>query len=244
MKRTAIITGSSSGIGASIARTLAQADYGVVINSAKSAADGKKLADELPNAIYVKANVTEEKDCKALIEKTLEHFGQIDVLINNAAYSSPFVSHDNFAEQTDEMFHGNFNVNVMGSWYLARLAFPYLQQSANGNIINISSIAGVRPMGSSIPYAVSKAAVNHLTMLLAKAMSPKVRVNAIAPGFIETPRTNHPAAEKIRERSIKVSLLKRTGMPEEIAAAVLSLINCELINGQIIMVDGGTTINS
>lgn len=243
MKKVAIITGSTSGIGAAIARTLASAGFHLVINSSTSVAEGKKFVKELPNAIYVKANVAKENECNTVITETLEQFGQIDVLINNAAYSSRFVPHTHLDEQTDELFLGNFEVNVMGSWYLSRLAFPHLQQSSQGQIINISSIAGIRPIGSSIPYAVSKAALNHLTLLLAKAMSPKVRVNAILPGFIDTPRTNSPTADKLREKNQESSLLKRAGMPDEIAMAVLSLIQCELINGQLIAVDGGTSIN-
>jgi ketoreductase RED2 len=240
--KTAIITGSSSGIGMAIAKGLSKQNYNVVINSVSSIEKGQQLAASLPNAIYIQADVSKPEECEKLINRTIEVYGQLDVLVNNAVFSSPFIEHKDFSALTDEMFMDNFNVNVLGAWRLAKLAQSHLQKSGHGNIINISSIAGLRPIGASIAYAVSKAALNHLTKLLAKAMAPKVRVNAIAPGVINTSRVQSNNAKAVKEQLIDKALLKRIGEPDEISQAVLYLLECQYITGQIHTVDGGTTL--
>lgn len=243
MKKTAIITGSSRGIGAEIAKKLSDENYAVVVNSARDIEQGKLFAQDLKDAIYVEADISKNDGCQHLIGQTLETFGRIDVLVNNAAYNSPFIEHDDFDGLIDEVFTQNFDVNVLAAWRLAKFARPYLSQSDDGNIINISSIAGLQPIGSSIAYSVSKAALNHLTLLLAKAMAPNVRVNAIAPGLIDTGRVGGAAALNIKKLLIEKSLLKRAGKPEEIAETVLYLLKCQYVTGQIIPIEGGTVLS-
>ncbi len=236
--KVAIVTGSSSGIGKCIAEMLSKAGATVIINSATSVAEGEKLASELPSSFYIQANVADEKQCQDLIDATLKKFGRIDILINNAAAKSVNrIPHGDLAAATDELFYKMFNTNVMSAWYLSRAATPALKANGLGHIVNISSIAGLKATGSSIPYAVSKAALNHLTLLLANTLGPEVRVNAVAPGFTLTPRTQkwHEAQKKYAEQSA----LKRSGKAEEIAEAVIGIIQANHITGQIITVDGG-----
>lgn len=236
--KVAIVTGSTSGIGKSIAAALSLAGAKVIINSAKSVTVGEKLASELPSAFYIQANVADEKQCQDLINATLQKWGRIDILINNAAAKSVNrIPHENLAAATDEIFYNMFSTNVMSAWYLSRAALPSLKVSGHGHIINISSIAGLRATGSSIPYAVSKAALNHLTLLLANTFGPEVRVNAIAPGFIDTPRTEQWVEAKAFYA--EQAALQRSGKPEEIAAMVLGIINANHMTGQIVSVDGG-----
>lgn len=236
--KVAIVTGSTSGIGKCIAEALAKAGAKVIINSSKSVAAGEKLASELPGCFYVQANVADEKQCQDLINATLKKFGRIDILINNAAAKSTNrIPHENLAAATDEIFYNMFSTNVMSAWYLSRAALPSLKASGLGHIINISSIAGLRATGSSIPYAVSKAALNHLTLLLANTFGPEVRVNAIAPGFINTPRTEQWV--DAQAHYVEKAALKRSGKPEEIAEMVLGIINANHITGQVVAVDGG-----
>lgn len=236
--KVAIVTGSTSGIGKSIAEALSHAGAKVIINSAKSVAAGEKLASELPSSFYIQANVADEKQCQDLINATLQKWGRIDILINNAAAKSVNrIPHEDLAAATDEIFYNMFSTNVMSAWYLSRAALPSLKVSGLGHIINISSIAGLRATGSSIPYAVSKAALNHLTLLLANTFGPEVRVNAIAPGFIDTPRTEQWVEAKAFYA--EKAALKRSGKPEDIAAMVLGIINANHITGQVIAVDGG-----
>jgi ketoreductase RED2 len=236
--KVAIVTGSSSGIGKCIAQALSEAGAKIIINSATSVAEGQKIAAELPSAFYVQANVADENQCKDLINATLKKWGKIDILVNNAAAKSiDRIPHQDLDAATDETFHRMFNTNVMSAWYLSRAALPHLKANGLGHIINISSIAGLRATGSSIPYAVSKAALNHLTVLLANSFGPEVRVNAIAPGYTLTPRTEH--WQEAQAAYTNKSALKRSAKPEEIAAAVLGIIHTNHITGQIIAVDGG-----
>jgi len=234
--KVAIVTGSTRGIGKATVQLLSNSGASVVINSSKSVSEGEKLANELPNAYYVQANVAEEKQCLDLVNATLKKYGKIDFLINNTGLSHR-IPHEDLTAATDEIFYSMFTTNVMSAWYLSRATIPHLKNSENGNIINISSIAGSRAVGSSIPYGISKAALNQLTLLLAKACSPYVRVNAIAPGLILTPRTEQWLdAQTYHE---KATALQKPGHPNDIAEMVLGIINSRYITGQVISVDGG-----
>jgi len=232
----AIVTGSTSGIGKAIAISLADAGCKVMINSLNSVAEGEALAQQLPHAYYCQGDISDEAQCKKLIEQTVDQFGSVDFLINNAGISER-VPHDNLDGASDELFNSMWQTNFMGTWYMSRAAMPYLQKSTHGKIINISSIAGARACGSSIPYAVSKAAVNHLTKLLANSCGPSVKVNAVAPGFVTTPRTESwdDSQQYFRDNTA----LGKAGTPEDIANVVLGVLASDFISGEIITVDGG-----
>lgn len=148
----AIVTGSSSGIGERTAQRLAELGAHVVVNSASSVEAGQKVADSLPNgAIYVQADISDKAQCQKLIDATIAKFGKLDVLVNNAGWTT-LVPHADLDALTDEIFEKTFNVNVMGTWQLTKMAMPHLLKSQDGNVVNITSVAGVRPMGSSIAY--------------------------------------------------------------------------------------------
>lgn len=236
--KVAIITGSTSGIGEAIARMLSHHGVRVVINSVSSVDKGVALSKELDNSIYCQANIAEEANCRKLVETTIDKYGRLDFLINNAGMPGKLPTND-LNEITNELFSNTLNVNVVGTWCLTRYAIPYLKKSGDGVIVNITSCAGSDPatVSSAIPYAVSKAAMNYLTKLLAKELGPEIRVNAIAPGLIITPRTKDftVAIEKFETRTP----LKRTGEPIDIAELVLAIIKSNYINGEIILADGG-----
>jgi ketoreductase RED2 len=177
--KVAIVTGSSSGIGESVARALASAGVSVVINSSTSVAAGEAIAASLPDAIYVQGDIADEDACRALVAAATERFGRLDILVNNAG-TTKVIPHADLDAATDEVWREIFEVNVLGTWHMTKAAVPALRASGAGSVLNVSSIAGVRPTGSSIPYAVSKAGVNHLTLLLAKVLGPEIRVNAVA----------------------------------------------------------------
>ena len=237
--KIAIVTGSSSGIGAATARLLASEGASVVVNSSKSEEKGRALADELPEAIYVKADVSNEAQCKNLIDETVSKWGRLDVLVNNAGTTN-VIPHQDLDAATTEIWERIFRVNVLGAWYLIRAAAPHLRDTGNGCIINVSSLAGLRPAGSSIPYAVSKAALNHLTRLLANVLAPTIRVNAIAPGLIVTPWTE-PYAEA-HETFGKSVPLGRSGTAEEIAEVCLGVIRASYMTGEVVVADGGAQL--
>ncbi|TYB47993.1 SDR family NAD(P)-dependent oxidoreductase [Actinomadura chibensis] len=236
--RIAVVTGSSSGIGEAIARRLAAAGHGVVVNSARSVTAGQKVAADLPNAHYVQADVSAESEAAALIDAAVDRFGRLDLLVNNAGRTRA-IPHTDLAGATPEAWREILALNVVGTWQTTVAAMPHLAR-AKGSVVNVSSVAGSRPAGSSIPYAVSKAAIEHMTRLLAAAMGPDVRVNAVAPGLVATPWTERseffePIAEKVRQSTP----LRRVGTPEDVARAVLDLSEMTYTTGQVLLVDGG-----
>ena len=179
--RVALVTGSSSGIGAAVATTFAELGASVVVNSVSSVAEGEQLAAKLPDAMYVQADVSDPADAKRLVGATVERYGRLDIVVNNAG-TTTVIPHDDLDAATNEIWERILRVNVLGPWNVIQAAAPHLRATGDGVILNITSLAGVRPVGSSIPYAVSKAALNHLTVLLANALGPEIRVHAVAPG--------------------------------------------------------------
>ena len=175
-----------------------------------------------------------------LIEKVLQHFGKLDVLVNNAG-TTKVIPHHDLAAASVEVWREIFEVNVFGTWALSVAAMKALQET-HGTIINVSSVAGLRPTGSSIPYASSKAALNHMTVLLAKVVGPNVRVNAVAPGLIDTPWTED--WDVIRGFVEQIAPLKRSGKPVDVAQVVVALAGASYVTGQVVAIDGGLTLAS
>ncbi len=237
--RVAIVTGSSSGIGEATARRLSALGAKVVINSATSVDAGRAVAESLPgDATYLRADISDAQQCRELIDATVDTFGAIDILVNNAGWTT-VVPHGDLDGLTDEIFTRTFEVNVMGTWWLTKAAIPHLRFSTDPNIVTITSIAGVRPVGSSIAYSMSKAALNHMTLLLAKSYGP-IRVNAVAPGLVETPWTE--SWETMHRAIAQVAPLGRSATPDDCAEAVLALLRNRYATGQVLVVDGGTTL--
>jgi len=237
--KVAIVTGSSSGIGEEIARRLSDLGANVVVNSANSVNAGQQVAKSLSTkSLYIQADISDQEAGQQLIDKTISEFGQLDILINNAGWTT-LVAHHDLDSLTDEIFEKTFDVNVFGTWWLTKAAIPHLKKSKDGNIVNITSIAGVRPVGSSIAYAMTKAALNHMTILLAKSCGP-VRVNAVAPGLVETPWTSDWQAQ--HDNVARVAPLKRSATPQDCAEATIALIRNKYATGQIFVVDGGLTL--
>jgi ketoreductase RED2 len=235
-----LVTGSSSGIGEATARAFAARGATVVVNSRSSVEAGERVARELEGASYIRADVSEEGDAARLVATTLERHGRLDVLVNNAGTTSVIPHHD-LPGATLEVWRRIFEVNVFGTWAVTVAAMDALRAS-RGAVVNVSSVAGLRPTGSSIPYAASKAALNHLTVLLAKVVGPEVRVNAVAPGLVDTPWTKH--WDEIRALVGALAPLKRSGQPDDVAEVVVALATAAYVTGQVVAVDGGLTLVS
>ena len=234
----AIVTGSSSGIGEATAHRLSALGAKVVVNSANSVEAGRAVAAALPGeSLYVQADISDKDQGQRLLDETVARFGKLDLLVNNAGWTT-LVPHGDLEALTDEIFMKTFEVNVFGTWWLTKAAMPLLRRSADGHVINITSVAGVRPVGSSIAYSMTKAALNQMTRLLAKSHGP-VRVNAVAPGLVETPWTKDWTAQ--HEGMKMIAPLKRSATSDDCAEAVLALVRNKYVSGEVFVVDGGFT---
>jgi len=231
-----LITGSSSGIGAATAHRFASVGATVVINSSTSVAAGEALAAELPDASYVQADVADEQQVRHLIDQVITLHGGLDVLINNAG-TTQVISHGDLEAASPDVWRRIFEVNVIGTWQVTVAAAAHLRSSGRGQVVNVSSIAGERPTGSSIPYACSKAAVNHMTRLLANTLGPDIRVNAVAPGLVDTPWTADWG--EVREYVNAQAPLQRTATPDDVAEVILGLARSDYVTGDVVVVDGG-----
>jgi ketoreductase RED2 len=235
MSRVVLVTGSTSGIGEAAALRFAANGDHVVFNSVRSVKEGERLASSTPNAHYVQGDIARPEESVRIIRDVIEACGRLDVLVNNAGVTRK-IAHKDLDAASIDVWREIFEVNVFGTWNLCVAAIDELRKT-NGSIVNVSSVAGVRPTGSSIPYAASKAALNHVTALLAKAVGPEVRVNAVAPGLIDTPWTKDWQVE--RTFVAAVSPLRRSGTPEDVAELIFSLSSTPYVTGQVVVVDGG-----
>jgi len=239
----ALVTGSTSGIGAAIARRLAHDGFAVVLHSRQSAGAGQALAAELGHAFYVQADLAIDADRVRLVREAVARWGRLDVLVNNAGISH-VIPHADLDAATPEVWHALHEVNVVAPFRLVAEARSALREAAArgrpGCVVNVSSHAGVRPKGASIPYAASKAALNHVTRLLAVSLAPDIRVNAVAPGLVDTPLTaDWTAAQQLwRDRAP----MRRAAQPQDIAQAVALLVASDYLTGEILLSDGGLNL--
>lgn len=234
--KVALVTGSSSGIGAATARALAADGATVVVNSSTSVGEGERLASELPGASYVQGDVADPAQADALVQLAVERHGRLDILVNNAG-TTAVIPHSDLTAATPDIWRHIFDVNVMGTWQVTVAAVPHLRRSGDASIVNVSSIAGHKATGSSIPYAASKAAVSHMTVLLANVLGPDIRVNAVAPGMVDTPWTADWT--DIRALVQARAPLKRSGTPQDVADVITALVGARYVTGEVVLVDGG-----
>ena len=238
--QVALVTGSTSGIGEATAKRLVALGAKVMLNSSTSVSEGESLASELEGASYRQADISSEDECKELVDATIDTFGRLDILVNNAGFTS-VIPHADLDGVTEEVFRRIIDVNIFGTWYLSRAAVPALKENGSGNIVNISSIAGLRPVGSSIPYSISKAGVNQMTRLMANVLGPEIRVNAVAPGLVETPWTE--SWDTLHAAVAARSPMKRSATAEDCAEAVLGILRNTYQTGDVVVVDGGLTLS-
>lgn len=239
-ERVALVTGARTGIGLSTANRLAREGATVVLNSRTLPDRPIILANTEVPALHLTGDVSNEADVTRLVGEIEAAFGRLDIVVNSAG-ATVFVPHEDLEGVSVDDWHHILDVNVIGAWNVIKAAADLLTASGHGNIVNVSSMAGIRVTGSSLPYSVSKAALNQLTRTLAKALGPRgIRVNAVAPGFVDTPWTAGYTQRRSEVESI--TPLQRVCGPDEIAEAISLLILADYITGEILTVDGGLSL--
>ncbi len=230
-----IVTGSSSGIGEAVARRCAAAGAGVLVNSATSVEAGEQVAASLPDATYVQGDISDPATGPRLVAAALDRWGRLDGLLNNAGRTCDVPLTDVEA-LTPDHWRQVFETNVYGTFFVTQAALEPLRAAEDGWVVTITSIAGIRQTGSSLPYAVSKAALDHLTAHLAKQV-PGVRINAVAPGLVATPWTED--WDQLKAGVAAVAPMGRVATPDDVADACEALIMNRYVTGQTLLVDGG-----
>jgi 3-oxoacyl-[acyl-carrier protein] reductase len=239
---TALVTGGGTGIGRACSLALHRAGRAVAISYRRSSDDAEATVREIEvnggRAVAVQADVTDDAAVRAMVAEVRERLGPVAVLVNNAGATVPLAL-DDLDGATDDVWQQLLAINLMAPWYCARAAADDLRAADDGCVVNIGSIAGLTGNGSSLPYAVSKSAMHGLTRSLARALAP-VRVNEVAPGLV---LTRWWAGNEERGRTLAASaLLDRETTPDDVARAVLGVVESRAITGQTIVVDGGQTL--
>lgn len=249
-KPAALVTGASTGIGRAAAVALAGAGFDVAINYASSEKAARETA-ELAKAkgaktLLFQCDVSDDPTVRKMLAAVEQEFGRLDALINNAGTTTEIGPKD-FEALTPEIWDRVFAVNVRGVFQVTRAAAPMLKQN-KGSIVNTASIVGLRPGPQPLPYAASKAAVVNLTKLLALNLAPEVRVNAVAPGWMEGDWMERMLKDKYADlmaRRAKFTPLRRVATAEDVAEVMLDLITgCKFVTGEVIVIDGGFTAST
>jgi 3-oxoacyl-[acyl-carrier protein] reductase len=245
-RKVALITGSGTGVGAATALQLAQQGYNVVINFSRSAAEAQasQAACEAAGAqtLLIQGDVADDAACRALAQAAIERWGRLDALVNNAGIST-FSGAANWDVLDMDSFTRIYAVNTVGAFQMVRACAPHLK-AARGSIVNVSSIAGSLGIGSSVPYIASKGALNSLTLYLARALAPDIRVNAVCPGLITSrwfvDGLGQEGFDKVKAMVESSAPLGRASTPEDVAEAVVWLTTgARSMTGELLLLDGG-----
>lgn len=248
--KAALVTGGGTGVGRATVLALAKAGCHVAVNYSRSRVEAEQTASDAKQlgvkALVVCADVADDEAVKKMVAEVDQALGRIDILVNNAG-TTRFISHQDLDGVTVDDWRRIMDVNVMGSFHCVRAVRDIMLRGGGGEIVNITSVAGIQASGSSIPYCASKAALINMTIALARVLAPKIRVNNVAPGFIASrwleQGLGREAYESTRQAFESRLPLGQVCQPEEIAASILALITgSDLVTGQTLVCDGGQTI--
>ena len=241
--KVVLITGGGTGIGKAAALLLAKEGADITVNYSRSRAEADRTVSEIKRlgqkALAFCADVSDYATVKLMVDEVIRTFGRLDILINNAG-ATQFVAMTDLEGMTEELWDRILAVNLKGTFFCSRAAIPAMRANGGGQIINVSSISGFTGQGSCIAYAASKAAVINLTRALAVSQAPDIRVNAVAPGIVETRWIS--GMEAFADKHRDVTPLKRVAHPEDVANAIFGLAINEFVTGHTFVVDGGRTL--
>ena len=250
--KAAFITGGGTGVGRATALALAERGCSVAVNYSRSEDAAEQTAADVRafgvKGLAVQGDVADDADCRRMVDEAVGELGRLDILVNSAG-TTVFVQHDDLDGITTEDWHRLYAVNTMGPFQMMRAAADHLRADGGGEVVNISSVSGVAGVGSSLPYCASKAALNNLTVTMARVLAPEVRVNAVAPGFITGRWWKEGQGEDVHdlvEGAVTKSVpLQAVCDPEDVADAVMGFVEgSDLATGQILVVDGGMLIQT
>jgi 3-oxoacyl-[acyl-carrier protein] reductase len=249
--KAAIVTGAGTGVGRATALRLAGLGCSVIVNYSRSKEKAEQVAEEAASkgvqAIAYQADVADDAACKRMVDEAGRCFGRLDILVNNAG-TTRFIPHAQLDEVSDADWSNILDVNLKGPFLCTRAARTLLDAAGSADVVMTSSIAGLAGTGSSIPYCASKAGLNNLVVTLARVLGPNIRVNAVAPGFIDGEWLQQglgDAYSAIKRAMQSKSPLGRVSTPDDVAAAILSLITgSDLVTGHVLPVEGGALIGT
>ena len=242
-----IVTGSATGLGAAVAKAAAAKGSNVVINYTKSEAEALEtaaLCGELGvETLLCRADVSVDEDCRRLVSETFDKWGRVDGLVNNAG-QSVFASSTDLESLSAEDFLRTYSVNTVGTYQMTRAAAPHLKAHGQGAVVIVSSVSAMTGAGSSIAYAASKGALNTMTLSLARALAPEVRVNTVCPGLFESrwwiDGLGQEGYLKLRDKFVEAVPLKAAATAESIADTIVWLLEgAGFITGETLMIDSG-----
>lgn len=239
-----LVTGGGTGIGRATCLLFAEQGADVVVNYSRSKAEAESVVAEVEKigrrAVAICADISDEAAVQSMFAETKSEFGRLDFLVNNAA-TTHMVPAKQLDDLTDEVWNKILNVNVKGTFYCCRAGMPLLRSSGGGLVVNISSISAMTGLGSSIAYSASKAAISNMTLAMARAEGPDIRVNAVAPGVVMTRWVE--GWEKFIAPHREQTPLGRLAEPEDVAKVIYGLAVSDFVTGHTVVVDGGRMLN-
>ena len=247
--KAALVTGSATGIGRATVLALARRGASVAINYTRSEAEAEATVRDAETlgarALLCRADVSDDASVRAMVAACERAFGRLDVLVNGAG-TTHFAPAEDLEAITPEIWDRIFDVNVRGTFFATRAAAPLLTRSGQGAVVNLASIAGLRPAAQVVPYAASKAAIVNMTVSFARLLAPAVRVNAVAPGWMEgrwMQAALGPEYERLMGRRGERTPLGRVATPEDVAQTIVSLVaDNDFVTGQVVVIDGGYSL--
>ncbi len=242
--KVVLITGGGTGLGRVASLAMAREGAHIAVGYSRSEGDAFSTVKEIKglgvNAIAVKADVSDSKAVNAMVEKVMQEFGRIDVLVNNAGFTVA-VPFNDLEGMKEEDWDSLMAVNAKGPFLCCKAVVPIMRKQGGGRIVNIGTMSAIRPLGSSIGYAVSKAALTHFSKCLARGVAPEITVNLVAPGAMLT-RWVPNLTEERKQRTIEGNPLKRYSELEDVAAAILMVAKNDSMTGEVVKVDAGACL--